>query len=142
MAGIAELDMPIYEFSCHKCELVFDKLYREIPKKIPKKAKCPECGKLADKEFCVGTFKVKGKPYRLSKSDVMNFYNGAIEDSKEGLKLENTKSPYRRYVPDFNTLTKNGTLRQLSDKELKETEHTTRKIGEKINEIKTRSKKK
>lgn len=134
--------MPIYEFSCHKCELIFDRLYKEVPKKLPKKTKCPECGKMADREFCVGTFHVKGQPYRLSKSDVMNFYNGAIEDSKENLKLENTKSPYRRYVPNFDALTKDGTLRQLSDKEIKDRHQTTRKIGEKITEIKTRSKKK
>ena len=128
--------MPTYEFSCHKCELIFEHIYQTIPKKLPKSKKCPECGKLAEKMISSGVFHMKGMPYRLGKTEVTAFYNEAIRDSKERLSVDNTPSPYRRYVPNYDSLTKNGTMRKMSDSEIRQKQSLTTKVGENINNIK------
>ena len=129
--------MPTYEFSCHKCELIFEHIYQTIPKKIPKSKKCPACGKLAEKMISSGVFHMKGMPYRLGKTEVNTFYNEAIRDSKERLDVNQAHNPYKRYVPNYNVLTKNGTLRKMSDSEIRQKQALTTKVGENINNIKT-----
>ena len=133
--------MPTYEFSCHKCELIFEHIYQTVPKNIPKKRKCPKCGKMSEKLLSAGNFHMRGKPHRLGKTEVNNFYNEAIRDSQDRLKLENTPRPYKRYNPNMNVLKDMG-LRKLSDKDLDRRKPITNKLGTTINEIKARSKKK
>jgi putative FmdB family regulatory protein len=135
MVGTAELDMPTYEFSCHKCELIFEHIYQSVPKNIPKKKKCPECGKLAEKMISAGVFHMKGMPYRLGKTEVTAFYNEAIRDSKERLNVDTTPSPYRRYVPTQNAV-KSGMMRVMSESEISRKQSLTHKVGDNINNIK------
>lgn len=130
--------MPTYEFDCKKCKLIFDHLYMEIPKKMPKKKKCPECGKLSERIVSLGTFKISGRTAKIGKSNVLGFYNEAIEDSKQRLKVGNTPSPYQRYVPNYDVLTKDGTLRKMSDTEVASRQKTTQKVVENMNNIKTK----
>lgn len=136
MVASAGPDMPTYEFACEKCELVFDHIYESVPKKIPKRRKCPSCGKQAPKVISIPTFKVAGKAARLGKTNVTGFYNEAINDSRERLKVENTPSPYKRYRPDYDTLVKQGTLRKMSASEVKSREDKDRRVGESINNLK------
>jgi len=142
MVGIAEPDMPTYEFGCDKCKLVFEHLYMNIPKKLPKRKKCPECGKQADRVLSATTFKVSGRVAKIGKSNVHSFYNEAIQDTRDRLKVTNTPSPYKRYKPNMDVLTKNGTLRKLSDSELRSREQTIQKVGNNMNNIKQQLQKK
>jgi len=130
--------MPTYEFDCKRCKLIFEQLYMDIPKKLPKKKKCPECGKLSDRILSVGTFKISGRTAKIGKSNVLGFYNDAVNDSRERLKVENTPSPYKRYVPNYDVLTKDGTLRKMSSSEIASRQSNVQKIGENINNIKTK----
>lgn len=127
--------MPTYEFSCHKCELIFEHIYQTVPKNIPKKRKCPECGKMAEKMISSGVFHMKGMPYRLGKTEVNAFYNEAIKDSRDRLKVDNTPSPYRRYVPTEHAV-KSGSLRRMTESEVRNKQSLTSKVGENINNIK------
>jgi putative FmdB family regulatory protein len=136
MVGIAEPDMPTYEFGCDKCKLVFEHLYMNIPKKLPKRKKCPECGKQADRVLSATTFKVSGRVAKIGKSNVHSFYNEAIQDTRDRLKVNNTPSPYKRYVPNYDVLTKDGTLRKMSQSEVQNKHNSTRKVGDNINNIK------
>ena len=137
MVGTAEPDMPTYEFSCHKCELIFEHIYQTIPKKIPKSKKCPECGKLAEKMISSGVFHMKGMPYRLGKTEVNTFYNEALRDSQERLKIENTSNPYKRYKPNINKMVSEGTARLRTPSESDASIEQAKKIGNNINNIKT-----
>lgn len=134
--------MPTYEFDCKHCSLIFEHLFLEIPKKLPKKKKCPECGKLSERILSLGTFKISGRTAKIGKSNVLGFYNEAINDSRERLKVENTPSPYKRYVPNYDVLTKDGTLRKMSDSELASARTSTQRVGEKINNTKDKLAKK
>lgn len=129
--------MPTYEFSCHKCELIFEHIYQTIPKKIPKSKKCPECGKLAEKMISSGVFHMKGMPYRLGKTEVNTFYNEALRDSQERLKIENTSNPYKRYKPNINKMVSEGTARLRTPSESDASIEQAKKIGNNINNIKT-----
>lgn len=131
--------MPTYEFSCHKCELIFEHIYPSIPKKIPQSKKCPECGKQAEKMISAGVFHMKGKAYRLGKTEVNTFYNEAIKDSRHY--LQNMPSPYRRYQASADHLMQTGQIRKLSDSEIKSRASKEKKVAEKINETKIRGKK-
>lgn len=112
--------MPIYEYECHKCKIGWEKITRSIPKVVPQKSKCPECGKMGDKVISSSSFRIKGKVARqiggpkMKKQDVKNFYNEAITDSKERLKLENNKSPYSNYKMNESWWRKNG-ARKVND---------------------------
>ena len=134
--------MPTYEFGCEHCNIVFEQLYRSIPKKLPKSKKCPECKKLAERILSVATFKISGRVSKIGKSNVNQFYNEAIEDSKHRLKVQNTPSPYKRYKPNLDVLTKDGTLKKLSESELKSREQSTQKVGNNMNNIKQQLRKK
>lgn len=134
--------MPTYEFDCKKCKLIFEHLYMEIPQKMPKKKKCPECGKLSERILSLGTFKISGRTAKIGKSNVLGFYNDAIEDSKERLKLQNTPSPYQRYKPNIEKLTKDGTLRKITDKEKQSRQQIDLKVRDHIEGTVSRSTKK
>jgi len=130
--------MPTYEFSCHKCELIFEHIYQTIPKKIPKSKKCPECGKLAEKMISSGVFHMKGMPYRLGKTEVNTFYNEAIRDSRDRLDVDNAPNPYKRYKPNLDVLTKNGTLRKMTQSEIREQKQREQKVADHMNNISTK----
>jgi putative FmdB family regulatory protein len=132
--------MPTYEFSCDKCEIIFEHLYMTAPKKTPKSRKCPQCGKLSEKILSAGMFHMRGKQYRLQKSDVTGFYNEAIKDSKNY--LANMKSPYKRYQANADWLVETGQIRKVSESEAKSRSAKENKAIENINQIKSRSKKK
>lgn len=142
MEESAEPDMPTYEFGCENCGEVFDHIYQSVPKKMPKTKKCISCGKKANRLISAGNFHMKGKPYRLGKKEVNTFYNEAIQDSKDRLKVGNAYNPYKRYKPNLDVLTKTGGLRKLSDREIQQRTESTRKLGENINNIKTQLAKK
>ena len=129
--------MPTYEFSCHKCELIFEHIYQSVPKNIPKKKKCPECGKLAEKLISAGVFHMKGMPYRIGKKEVHTFYNEAIQDSRDRLQVENTYKPYKTYLPNIKKMVSEGNARKMTSSELDKKVQDSKKIGENINNIKT-----
>ena len=124
--------MPTYEFACDKCELIFEHIYIELPKRIPKSKKCPECGKKAEKIMSAGVFHMKGRPYRLGKTEVNVFYNEAIRDSKHRLNVDTAYSPYKRYKPNYDVLVKEGKLRKMSQKEIDSRKAQTDKVKENI----------
>lgn len=140
--GTAEPDMPTYEFGCNNCGEVFDHIYQSVPKKMPKTRKCVTCGKKASRLISLPSVKIAGKVAKIGKSNVTQFYNEAIQDSRERLKVENAPSPYKRYVPDLKKLTDDGTLRKLSDTELRQRANTDARVGEKINNTKQKITKK
>lgn len=132
--------MPTYEFSCHKCELIFEHIYQSVPKKIPQKKKCPECGKMAEKMLSAGNFHMKGRAYRIGKTEVNTFYNEAIRDSKNH--LQNMRSPYKRYTASEDYLVKTGQLRLMSKAEMQQRKKHDDKVKHNIEQIVSRSKKK
>ena len=130
--------MPTYEFGCNNCGEVFDHIYQSVPKKMPKTRKCVTCGKKASRLFSVAAIKVSGKVAKIGKSNVSGFYNEAIQDSKNRLDVDKAHSPYARYVPNYDVLTKTGQLRKMSHSEMKQREAQTRQVGERINNTKTK----
>jgi putative FmdB family regulatory protein len=138
MVGTAEPDMPTYEFGCEHCEIIFEHIYQSIPKKIPKTKKCPECGKSSEKLISAGVVHMKGMPYRMGKTEVNTFYNEAIRDSRERLDVDNVISPYKRYKPNLDVLTKNGTLRKLTPTELQQRKQKDTKIAEHMTGLATK----
>jgi putative FmdB family regulatory protein len=139
MVGIAEPDMPTYEFGCNNCGEHFDHIYQSVPKKMPKTRKCITCGKKASRLISSPTaIKVSGRVSKIGKSNVTQFYNEAIQDSKDRLDVDKAQSPYQRYVPNLDVLTKTGQLKKMSHSEIKQQESKTRKVGEIINNTKSK----
>jgi putative FmdB family regulatory protein len=135
--------MPTYEFGCNSCGEVFDHIYQSVPKKMPKTKKCIACGKKASRLISApSAIKVSGKIAKIGKSNVTQFYNEAIQDSKGRLDVDKTQSPYTRYKPNLDVLTKDGTLRKMTDSELRQKQSTTTKLGEGINGLKSKLEKK
>ena len=130
--------MPTYEFGCDHCEIIFEHIYQSIPKKIPKTKKCPECGKSSEKLMSAGVIHMKGMPYRIGKTEVNTFYNEAIRDSRDRLEVNNTPSPYKRYKPNLDVLTKDGTLRKMTQSEIREQKQQEQKVGEHMTNIATK----
>jgi putative FmdB family regulatory protein len=135
--------MPTYEFGCNSCGEVFDHIYQSVPKKMPKTKKCISCGKKASRLISAPLgIKVSGKAAKIGKSNITQFYNEALQDSKERLDVDKTQSPYKRYKPNLDVLTKDGTLRKMTDSELRQKQSTTTKLGEGINGLKSKLEKK
>jgi putative FmdB family regulatory protein len=138
MVGSAEPDMPTYEFGCNNCGEVFDHIYQSVPKKMPKTRKCVTCGKKASRLFSVAAIKVSGKVAKIGKSNVMNFYNEAIQDSKDRLDVDQATSPYVKYKPNVGELTKKGVLRKMSDSEVRKQKASEQKFADSVNNLKTK----
>jgi putative FmdB family regulatory protein len=135
--------MPTYEFGCNSCGEVFDHIYQSVPKKMPKTKKCISCGKKASRLISApSAIKVSGRVTKIGKSNITQFYNEALQDSKERLDVDKTQSPYKRYKPNLDVLTKDGTLRKMTDSELRQKQSTTTKLGEGINGLKSKLEKK
>jgi len=132
MVGIAEPDMPTYEFGCNNCGLSFDHIYESVPKKMPKTKKCPKCGNKAAREISAGHFHMKGRAYRIGKTEVNTFYNEAIRDSRERLDVDKAYNPYKRYKPNVDALVKRGEARIMPESEIRQKAAQTKKIGESI----------
>lgn len=107
--------MPIYEYKCEKCKIIWEDYRDTIPKRIPQKKKCRKCGRMAIKELSMGTFHIKGTIHKWAKSDVTRMYNEMIDDSKERLKTQ--KSPYATYSMNADKAIASGEVKRLSDKE-------------------------
>jgi putative FmdB family regulatory protein len=133
--------MPTYEFGCNSCGEVFDHIYQSVPKKMPKTKKCITCGKKASRLISApSAIKVSGKIAKIGKSNVTQFYNEAIQDSKSY--LANMKSPYKRYQANADWLVETGQIKKVSESEAKSRSVKENKAIENINQIKSRSKKK
>lgn len=97
--------MPIYEFKCEDCRLIFEK--KASMKRAPKSAKCPECTKKVNRNFEAPPPVIfKGTDYRQNKAkferfkrdgytkdEAHRFYNESIKASKDC--IQNFR--YRRY---------------------------------------------
>tara|TARA_R100000008_G_C3535261_1_gene141621 strand:- start:298 stop:747 length:450 start_codon:yes stop_codon:yes gene_type:complete len=53
--------MPIYDFVCYDCKLIFEKEYSM--KKAPSRSKCPECNKLSSRDYQEIAIHFKGDCY-------------------------------------------------------------------------------
>jgi putative FmdB family regulatory protein len=135
--------MPTYEFGCNSCGEIFDHIYQSVPKKMPKTKKCITCGKKASRLISAPLgIKVSGRVAKIGKSNITQFYNEAIQDSKDRLDVDKVSSPYTKYKPNIDVLTKNGVLKKMSNKEIKNQEASARKVGDNINNIKSKLAKK
>jgi putative FmdB family regulatory protein len=56
--------MPIYEYGCSKCELVFERLLKMSEADIPLAEPCPECGSEGTVGQLMSTFAL-GDPIRM-----------------------------------------------------------------------------
>lgn len=122
--------MPIYEYRCKKCLIIWEKYKDKIPKKVASTIKCISCGKKAEKMISTCSINVVGTLHKVSKSDVDRAYKEMIDDSKERLKLENAVNPYAKYTMDVKTQVDNGLARRRSDREQSNANKVYRKYTE------------
>lgn len=116
-----------YSFICHDCKLIFSKWYERIPKRGVSRKRCPECNKLCEQDYSRKRFHDKTNPGKIGKSNVKDFYNDAIDHSKEY--LDKQKSPYRQYVMDEKYWRDKG-AKKLTDKEFTERNKRRKKLTE------------
>ena len=108
--------MPVYTWSCHDCELYWE---RECKMgKAPEKTKCPGCEKRKGRCYDVPTLKFIGSGFYVNdygknnwahdsqKGSVDEFVEGAKKSSKERMKTGFNN--YKVYTPDFDVLEKQG----------------------------------
>lgn len=135
--------MPIYPFECEDCNVEWDVM---VPiSKRPKRKKCPECGKyckvLMFREGEPPNIQFKGTGWWITKhrkeeydrkgmdkETADRWLNDEIKNSKERMKSGNQH--YKRYIPNYDVLVKQGVAKRVSDKRAVEKKEIMKKQTE------------
>lgn len=125
--------MIFYDFKCDKCDIIWEKDYPSIPKKPNKKIKCLQCKGWAYRYFStVGmpAVKIPGTNHKVSRADVNNIYNEALEDSRQRLSkdYQMKNSPYKSYKPNIPQMVKDGIAKPCSPERLSKKFETAKKM--------------
>jgi putative FmdB family regulatory protein len=129
--------MPFYYFECDKCEVYWEK---EAPmSKPPKTSKCSICDKRRDRVFTAPSIHFKGMDFQTNQSKMERYSKDGMdkETADKFLQTEcdyskeratSSARVYKRVVPDFEKMVKEGTARRCSDKEIAQRKENARKM--------------
>ena len=126
--------MPIYEYKCEDCKVIFD-LYCSM-KDMKKYVMCTECGKRAPR--CVAgqsfSFTMEGKTekfYRSTGEDTskaIQWHDQEVRNTEKALKFDSGVSPYSRMSINYDEMEKQGVCKKVSSKEAKARNKSTEKM--------------
>lgn len=114
--------MPIYTWSCHECELYWEREYKMG--KAPEKTKCPGCEKRKGRCYDIPTLRFLGPGFYVNDYGRGNWAHksqqGAVDefvrDSETASKkrMKSGFQNYRVYTPDYEVLEKKGEIKKSS----------------------------
>jgi len=119
--------MVFYPFQCDECEVYWEK--EGSMSKPPKTSKCSLCNKQRPRVFTVPSIHFKGMDFYTNQAKIERFQKDGM-DKETADKFLNTECKfskdrrvesakvYKRVVPDFEKMVKEGTARKCSDKEI------------------------
>ena len=129
--------MPLYRFECEKCEVYWEK--QGSMSKPPQTSKCSVCNKRRKRVFTPPSIHFKGMDFYtnrakaakhrkegMDKSTADDFLKNECEFSKE--RATESAKVYKRVVPDFDKMVKDGTAKKCSDKETARRKKVARQI--------------
>jgi len=131
--------MATYRIECEPCEI-----YWEVERpmaKPPKKAKCPQCGKMGERCWTVPNLKFFGMDFYtnqakaeryakngMDKDTANEFLNVSIETSKQ--RMQGGTQHYQRMYLDEDYAAKNGMIKKVDDKRKIEKREVAKKFIE------------
>jgi len=129
--------MVFYSFECDKCEVYWEK--EGSMSKPPKRSKCSLCNKQRPRVFTAPSIHFKGMDFYTNKAKMEKYQKDGMdkETADKFLKTECDYSKeravesarvYKRVVPNFEKMVKDGTARRCSDKEIVQRKKKARKI--------------
>ena len=129
--------MTFYSFECDKCEVYWEK--EGSMSKPPKTSKCSLCNKRRNRIFTAPSIHFKGMGFTTNESKIEKYSRDGMdkETADKFLKTEcdyskeratASASVYKRVVPNFEKMVKEGTARRCSDKEIAQRKENARKI--------------
>ena len=129
--------MPFYKFECKECEVFWEK--KASMKKAPQRSRCDTCKKMRPRVYGAPAVHFKGMDFETNRSraerfakegmdkDTANeFLNNEVQFSKD--RRQDSAKVYKRVVPDFEKMVKEGTAKKYSDKEVRQRTETARKL--------------
>ena len=136
--------MAVFEYSCSACVIYWEREARVG--EAPKWTKCPECGDRGERYYgSAPNVQFRGKnlyDFHTNRTRLQKFakdgwdkdtadryYKEHIAESKNA--MQNQGSVYTRYEPNVDKLTKEGSIRKLSQKEFSEKDKQAQQIANK-----------
>jgi len=133
--------MPIYDFVCHECKLLFDKEYSM--KNAPSRSRCPQCKKLSSRDYQEIAVHFKGdchtnraliKKAYTNEFELKRLGQTLVDTTKESLDTVRTHSVYTRYMPNDNFKSIYGG-RPATPREREERNREAAKIGKTVDTL-------
>jgi|ETNvirnome_2_300_1030623.scaffolds.fasta_scaffold00212_16 putative FmdB family regulatory protein len=129
--------MTFYSFECEECEVYWEK--EGSMSKPPKTSKCSICNKRRNRVFTAPSLHFKGMDFHTNRVKVEKYKRDGMEKevADEFLKNEckyskdrasESARQYKRVVPDFEKMVKEGKARKCSDKETAQRKKNARQI--------------
>ena len=129
--------MVFYRFECDECEVYWDK--EASMSKPPKRSKCSLCNKQRPRVYTVPSIHFKGMDFYTNQAKVEKYQKDGMgkETADQFLKTEcdyskdratESAKVYKRMVPNFEKMVKEGTARRCSDKEVAARKEKARQI--------------
>ena len=129
--------MPFYRFECPECEVYWEK--KGSMSKPPKTSKCSVCNKRRKRVYTTPSIHFKGMDFYTNRARVEKYKRDGMEKGTADEFLRNeikyskdrakdSARVYKRVVPDFEKMVKEGTARKCSDKEIAQRKENARKI--------------
>ena len=129
--------MPFYRFECEKCEVYWEK--KGSMDNPPKTSKCSSCNKRRDRVYTAPSIHFKGMDFHTNKAKAERFKKDGMDKSTADEFLTNecnfskdraveSAKVYKRVVPDFEKMVKEGKARRCSDKEIVQRKEKARQI--------------
>ena len=129
--------MPFYRFECEECEIFWEK--KASMKKPLQRSRCKSCNKMRERVYRRPTavhFKGDFETNRsraekfakdgMDKDTANDFLKNEVQFSKD--RRQDSAKVYKRVVPDFEKMVKEGTAKKYSDKEVRQRTETARKL--------------
>jgi len=126
--------MPIYEYKCKECRVIYD--LNCSMKDMKKYIMCRECGKRATRcyegqSFIIDMDEPTGKFYHNvgnDKGSALKWHDGAVKATEDALKFDSGVSPYSRMSLNYDELEKQGKCKKVSSKEAKARKKSSAKM--------------
>ncbi len=129
--------MPFYTFQCDDCEVYWEK--EGSMSKPPKTSKCSICNKRKNRVFTAPSIHFKGMDFYTNQSKAEKYQRDGMdkETADKFLKTEceysksravESSKTYKRMVPNYEKMVKEGTARRCSDKEIAQRKEKAMKI--------------
>lgn len=136
--------MPMYDFICHECKVLFEKKYSMV--KAPSKSKCPECGKLSNRDYQEIAVHFKGNCHtnsrlieksRTNQFELKRLGQTLVDKTKESLDDTTTEQFYSKMVPseNFKDHYSDYTYKKLNAREMDERKRRLATIANTVNKL-------